>query len=1243
MNLFEGGGRDGSKSIKFPKDLLAVLDSKLENISMNRDPAYTEQLLRRSVAVFWGNRLKDPTFYRTMKENRKIEELIVNFISSAATSLQKSKELEGDAWKYELYVHIAQFIKILRECLRLVSHVPPELTAKMESYAEHLAPATEARNEVSPSTSNGAGPSGAVIFSSVSEMPMVKTVAKIFGYTLQEVQQDLSSLRKLCTTKAAVTDLKTCLKNIKIDAPFPGRREDFDTDEAWEHWKHNEVSELSTLLNDMVVQDPELARTTDRQLPRTNSPRPQSTYSFRDNADDGAISRRTSAASRYSLALSSFPPDDGDGMDAEAQTSSFTYIPSNSKRFYKRLMELCIEHDLRAMYELDGDEEVSLEIISSETRRMVDECALRWRVANPYRVTTALDIMKYKFEREEIPFACIPEAMQSVANAAGDLPLDDWSKEDAAYLTKVYGELFNIFLGGLYHSFENLENIKPDEINPAVQIIESIRDTGLLDRIPDFKIEDRFNDLGNRVRAAAAQQYSLKVQELFAAQVGVNRAIPLLLLTDWIEKQAKVFDSRFPDPLFGTLDLVGLVIENYVPLFLNDLETARRRLLEGSANQPTPDIPTQDLFALYRRTKSMLALLKAFCPQLHEDFDLAGYFRPYVQQWLVSTDNMTGTWVKNALAEDQFEAVGEEGHSSSIVDLFEFMKPPIDFLLELEWTDQYEEARFLTSLSKTISKCIEQYCRTVEELFMTEMYPRAAPTAPTASRNFIERARLLTIAGEAPAEPFNFSATSCVKLNNIEAARKLLDQLYVRIDADKVAETLDSAPPIPNKNEKERFLFTVKIISAENLPPNDSTSKLDSFVTLSDERGVRYAKTRTIYESLNPRWEETFDFSIVSSLWLLASVRDRALIGKHDIIGHASLHLDPARFGDFLAHDMWLNMDPAGRIMIRVSMEGEQEDIQFFFGRAFRSLKRTEGDMARIFIDKMRPIIQQTLSRKVIQTLIKSGLGPTYNKLRDYYKQAWGPSASEPLIPLPADEKPKFRPEQLSDEEVTQAIAPLFDYFETNVKVLNDYLSKTTREMVMLKVWKELLVVIDALLLPPLSAEPTDVKALSEKEVDIVFKWLKELRAFFYAEGSGPVPIEDLQNQKYRDIMSVRLYYDWHTDALMEECVRMMQQSLRAAPTIKQRAKSIKAQRNLGTIKDRKKEKRKEGDSSNGEIIMRILRMRPRTSDFIAQQLAIMNAVKSEREARAKGRLGQSNHVSRPSRSPIPPVPSIPR
>jgi hypothetical protein len=99
--------------------------------------------------------------------------------------------------------------------------------------------------------------------------------------------------------------------------------------------------------------------------------------------------------------------------------------------------------------------------------------------------------------------------------------------------------------------------------------------------------------------------------------------------------------------------------------------------------------------------------------------------------------------------------------------------------------------------------------------------------------------------------------------------------------------------------------------------------------------------------------DETFDISVEKALWLMVSVRDRALVGKHDTVGREYICLDPKRFGDFLVHDLWLNLDPSGRILLRVSMEGEKDDIQFYFGRGFRSLKRSEGDMVRIFIDKV--------------------------------------------------------------------------------------------------------------------------------------------------------------------------------------------------------------------------------------------------------------------------------------------------
>ncbi len=132
--------------------------------------------------------------------------------------------------------------------------------------------------------------------------------------------------------------------------------------------------------------------------------------------------------------------------------------------------------------------------------------------------------------------------------------------------------------------------------------------------------------------------------------------------------------------------------------------------------------------------------------------------------------------------------------------------------------------------------------------------PSTRPSSSTASA-WIERAKQLT-QGEKKIEPFNFHAVSCVKLNNVDGARKLLDNMYNQIQADKFTEVIEThAPPVPSKVDNPRFLFTVKIVMAEDLVPLDSSpsSTLDTFVTLSDQDGHRVAKTRTIYETLNPR------------------------------------------------------------------------------------------------------------------------------------------------------------------------------------------------------------------------------------------------------------------------------------------------------------------------------------------------------------------------------------------------------
>ena len=140
---------------------------------------------------------------------------------------------------------------------------------------------------------------------------------------------------------------------------------------------------------------------------------------------------------------------------------------------------------------------------------------------------------------------------------------------------------------------------------------------------------------------------------------------------------------------------------------------------------------------------------------------------------------------------------------------------------------------------------------------MAEMFPRPSDfLQPQKSSAWLEKAKQLANTTEKKVNPFTFQPESCVKLNNIQAARRLLDTMYAQVAADKKTDILESGPPVPEKpGQVARYLFTVKICIAEGLVPLDSSpsSKLDTFVTLSDEQGNRLAKTRTIYETLAPR------------------------------------------------------------------------------------------------------------------------------------------------------------------------------------------------------------------------------------------------------------------------------------------------------------------------------------------------------------------------------------------------------
>jgi hypothetical protein len=173
--------------------------------------SYSDQLVRRTMAVFYGQ-VKDDNFRRQMKENRKIEELILMFATNATNVLKKDPTLTGDKWKNELNNHIGLFVKLLRDCLRGLSHVSPELTQRLDGYTTKLAPQQQSGTAHSDSgydssSTNRDRDSAALsnrISGNIVDMPMVLTVARLFKISEHALQGEIDQMSKICTEKVFI-------------------------------------------------------------------------------------------------------------------------------------------------------------------------------------------------------------------------------------------------------------------------------------------------------------------------------------------------------------------------------------------------------------------------------------------------------------------------------------------------------------------------------------------------------------------------------------------------------------------------------------------------------------------------------------------------------------------------------------------------------------------------------------------------------------------------------------------------------------------------------------------------------------------------------------------------------------------------------------------------------------------------------------------------------------------------------
>lgn len=89
----------------------------------------------------------------------------------------------------------------------------------------------------------------------------------------------------------------------------------------------------------------------------------------------------------------------------------------------------------------------------------------------------------------------------------------------------------------------------------------------------------------------------------------------------------------------------------------------------------------------------------------------------------------------------------------------------------------------------------------------------------------------------------------------------------------------------PSKTKKDiiiRGVVSVTVISAEGLPATDFMGKSDPFVILTMKKSEQKNKTRVLNDTLNPVWNQTFDFVVEDGLHelLILEVYDHDTFGK---------------------------------------------------------------------------------------------------------------------------------------------------------------------------------------------------------------------------------------------------------------------------------------------------------------------------------------------------------------------------
>lgn len=524
-----------SKSTKLPHGFLVALDKRITGVLVGREkmPEYNDPLVKRTFAVFL-NELKDPTFRKNMEKDRRVEDLLLIFFSNATKELQKGKLPDDDNWKLMVDRHVALFIRLISSTLKDQDWARdrPELTNRLQTMEKKLL--VHDQDLAAESQRNG-GAGGSTVevevprSYEVKDMPSVMVVALIFRVPYDQVQTDITNNRSNWTEKAALQDLKMYQANLSLHTKRTLTNDDFDSEEAYEAWKKAEIPDVSQMMLAIIQSNMELAKTT------TNGTLPQ----FKANsgpASDSSYSDMSRKMSDQSDSTSSYVIDQPVDMSTLGlkedplrvpadEDVPYVLIPPEPRAYYRAVVREALSFDLQD-HNLQPSEPTSeapaIKLLSKQSTELLTEIALRWRVPQFSRLVLFLDVIREKYQQQDIGLDTLDAAFHYVKDTHVDtkksgrtsLPIQNlffdrtkWTVADFALYQTILSSLHDALLRGLYELMLYCYDSKVPPFGPVMYMLdEHIYSDSMFTKTPEDL--DQFSDqLRDALRQKVAQIY----------------------------------------------------------------------------------------------------------------------------------------------------------------------------------------------------------------------------------------------------------------------------------------------------------------------------------------------------------------------------------------------------------------------------------------------------------------------------------------------------------------------------------------------------------------------------------------------------------------------------------------------------------------------------------------------------------------------------------------------------------------